>query len=1084
MMNGLKLIISNRLEALVDKLAQMVRQPSRRSLGPEVVVVQSRGMQRWVSLELARRNGICANFQFPFPNAFLEDLFKLAVPDLPDRSPFDPNILTFRIMHILPDCINQPEFKSLRTYLEDDAHLLKLYQLSKRVSDTFDQYLIFRPEMILAWEAGRAKHWQARLWREVIKGQPQIHRAWLRKRFSTKIRKRQIDIERLPERVSIFGISYLPPFYMHAFAEIALLIPVHLFVMNPCREYWSDILSEREITRVTAKYAERGNKLEALHLEQGNRLLASMGAVGKNFISLLNEFECEYDEYYEQETSDSILANVHSDLLNLVDNRVGKAEATYSAPSIVSDSSMQIHSCHSPLREIEILHDNLLAMFEANPGLKPKDIVVMTPDIEAYAPYIHAIFDSQVHGSGYIPFSVADQSPRTASRLVNGFLELLDLKGSRLGVTPVLEFLQIPGVKERFDLSENEIGIIEEYVARTYIRWGKDKFCKEKRGLPAFKENTWQAGIERLLLGLALPGNEKLLFNGILPYDHIEGQNVKILGNFFEYLDRLFRCLDEFEQARTLRDWRLSLLSVLEVFFAADESFEPEIQLIRSALEDLAQREELSGFNRNVDIEIVGAILKASLEEKVLGTGFLSQGVTFCAILPMRSIPFEVICLVGMNIDSFPRDSGHLGFDLMAQNPRPGDRSRRDDDKYLFLEAILSARKTLYLSYVGQDVRDNTHAPPSVLVSELIDYVAQGYRISKEELVTRHRLQPFASQYFDDTGSSRLFSYSKENFQAAQSMCKPSDPIPFIEGPLLRETAEKRLPETLSIDDLCLFFNHPVRYLLQKRLNLFLEQEQNRTEDHEAFILNPLQKFQLAQTLLKFGRTGGNLGDIFSHVRESGILPHGSVGEVIFRGTSVETESFIETIAEYARGDCAPPLDVELKLEGVMLYGELSHIYESGSVHVRYTRIKAKYLLAAWICHLVYCVSGVSDRPLKSCLIGSDAVWEFKPVNQSRRLLQFIIALYRQGLSTPIHFFPESAFIYVLKRIVQNRSEDSAREAALNRWLGSDFAKGESADVYYDLCFRDSQPPLDDVFTKNAMDVFEPILQYGHKTEL
>ena len=1084
MMDGLKLIISNRLETLVDKLAQMVRQPPRRSLRPEVVVVQSRGMQRWVSLELARRNGICANFKFPFPNAFLDDLFKLGVPDLPDRSPFDPNVLTFRIMHILPDCINQPEFKSLRTYLDDDAHLLKLYQLSKKISDTFDQYLIFRPEMVLAWETGRANHWQARLWREVIKGQPRMHRAWLRKRFSTKIRKRQIDIERLPDRVSIFGISYLPPFYMHAFAEIALLIPVHLFVMNPCREYWSDILSEREITRVAVKYAESSDKLEALHLEQGNRLLASMGTVGKNFISLLNEFECEYDEQYEQGTSDSILANVSTDLLNLVDNRVGKAEATRPESPTASDTSLQIHSCHSPLREIEILYDNLLVMFEADPGLKPKDIVVMTPEIETYAPYIHAIFDSQIHGSHYIPFSVADQNPRTASRLVNGFLELLALKGSRLGVTPVLELLQIPGIRERFDLNENEIGIIEDYVADTHIRWGKDKYCKERRGLPAFKENTWQAGIERLLLGLALPGNEKLLFEGILPYDHIEGQNVKVLGNFLEYLGCLFRFLNEFEKARTLSDWRLTLLSVIEIFFAEDESFEPEIQLIRSALEDLAQREVLSGFNRKVDIEIVGAILKASLEEKVPGTGFLSQGVTFCAMLPMRSIPFEVICLVGMNIDSFPRDSGHLGFDLMAQNPRSGDRSRRDDDKYLFLESILSARKKLYISYVGQDIRDNTHAPPSVLVSELIDYVTQGHRISKEELVTRHRLQPFARQYFDDTESSRLFSYSEENLQAAQSMGKPIDPIPFIEGPLLRETTENGLPESLPIDDLGLFFNHPVRYLLQKRLNLFLEQEQNQIEDRETFILNPLQKFQLAQTLLKFGRTGGNLGDFFSHARESGVLPHGSVGDVIFRDTSVETESFIETIAQYARGDCASPLDVDLKLEGVTLRGELTHIYESGLVHVRYARIKAKYVLATWICHLIYCVSGVSARPLKSCLIGTDAVWEFKPVNQGGRLLQFLIALYRRGLSTPIHFFPESAFVYALKRIIQDQSKESARAAALNKWLGSDFARGESEDPYYDLCFRDSQPPLDDVFIKNAMDVFEPLLQYGHKTEL
>jgi exodeoxyribonuclease V gamma subunit len=175
-----------------------------------------------------------------------------------------------------------------------------------------------------------------------------------------------------------------------------------------------------------------------------------------------------------------------------------------------------------------------------------------------------------------------------------------------------------------------------------------------------------------------------------------------------------------------------------------------------------------------VEIEVVKSCLENLLEHVNFGHGFISSGVTFCAMLPMRSIPFKVVCLVGMNMDAFPRESKILGFDLMAKNPRIGDRSRRNDDKYLFLEALISARNKLYISYVGQSIRDNTRISPSVLVSELIDYIKEGFGLSEDEIVTFHRLQAFSSEYFNT--DSKLFSYSNENFAASFSRRFQSGP--------------------------------------------------------------------------------------------------------------------------------------------------------------------------------------------------------------------------------------------------------------------------------------------------------------------
>ena len=257
-MSGLRIFTSNRLEILVERLAQIIKEPLLSPLTPEVIVVQSRGMQRWVSMELARRNGICANYDFPFPNAFLQNLFKKIIPDLPQDSPFEPSVMTFKIMKILPRLMNRPDFKDLKKYLKDDANKIKLFRLSAKIADTFDQYLVFRPEMIFRWEAGGSDEryensWQAYLWRELTLGSEKLHRAWLQKTLFEKITHMSIDRAEVSQRVSVFGISYLPPFYLQTIAAISRLIQVNLFILNPCMEYWSDIVSDREMRKIKGR---------------------------------------------------------------------------------------------------------------------------------------------------------------------------------------------------------------------------------------------------------------------------------------------------------------------------------------------------------------------------------------------------------------------------------------------------------------------------------------------------------------------------------------------------------------------------------------------------------------------------------------------------------------------------------------------------------------------------------------------------------------------------------------------------------------------------------------------------------------
>jgi len=1080
---GLFIFTSNRLEILAQQLARIVKTPLSSPLSPETIVVHSRGMERWVSMEIARHNGVCANCEFPFPNTFLNNMFGNLVPDLPEASPFEAGTMTFKIMKILPSIIKKQEFETLKTYLKDDLNNLKLFQLSEKIADLFDQYLVFRPEMIFRWEEGKEVYWQAHLWREIAGEDKNLHRARLRKTLLETIKMQQEKIKNISRRISIFGISHLPLFHLEVFAKLSSLIQINLFFMNPCREYWADIVSDRQTKQIKQKFSETEDISDMLHLEKGNSLLASMGRIGKEFFSMICDSDCEIEDRFEDQQGVDLLSRIQSDILDLRD----RAENGLVTQFDQNDrnqmtgplSSIQVHSCHSPMREIEVLHDNLLAMFEVDAELLPNDIIVMTPDIELYAPFFHAVFDAQIDENLRIPYTIADLSVRRESRVVDGFLSLIDLKDSRFGVTSVLAVLEFPAVREKFGLKESDIAIVEHWINETRIRWGIDEESRIKLGLPGVADNTWKAGIERLLLGYAMPGFKKEMVSGILPYDHIEGSDTKILGKLLEFLKSVFDCIEILNHPRTLSRWNKILTEILENFFAPDEDAEREIQVLRHILDNLSEKEAVSGFDQKVELEVVRSYLGNHLERESLGSGFISAGVTFCAMLPMRSIPAKVIYLVGMNNDAFPRKNRPLGFDLIAKHPRPGDRSRRNDDKYLFLESIISARKRLYISYAGQSIQDNTDIPPSVLVSELIDYIKDGFGLSEDELITKHRLQAFSPEYFKE--NTNLLSYSRENFVASGSIfhrAVDQDSVPvFISKKLSTPPPEYK---TLEMDTLSAFFGNPARFLLQNRLGIFLEDRALISDERENFNLDPLSTYGIGQDLFQERLSGSDLKDFLPRQRATGQLPHGNVGDVFYRELSLDADSFVNKIENFSNGKLLPEQGVEMEIMGFSLNGRLSQIYEHGLVRVRYAKTKSKDLLNSWIYHLVFCSSIATQSPMTSFLVCKDAAWKFDFAYDCKDILKNLLTLYWHGLSEPLHFFPESSREYAEKALIKQISKEKALTDARKKWLGSDFIRGESEDPYYDRCFS-REDPLDETFQHNSETVYRPLLTHCTK---
>ena len=385
----MKIVVSNKLEILARRLADELNDPLSSPFTCETIVIQSTGMQKWLSLELARHHGICSNYSFPFPNAFIDDVFKAFMADYQPDLSYNTDVLTWKIMDLLPQFAGAENFQPVYNYLGKNHDQLKLFGLARKIAAAFDQYSIFRPEMILAWEEGKIsspeEKWQALLWQKISADQGGMHKAKLWQLFSQMAQDKPLRENALPERISIFGISYLPPYHLDIFNRLSGHIPVIIYYLNPSREFWGDIKSGREINSTLQKYPRNAEDYseDLLHLESGNRLLASLGSVGRDFFRQVSNLSTEYEELFEEPQQTSLLSTIQADIYQLHDR--GKDDDPRMEVE-ADDESIQIHSCHSPLREVENLHNTLLRLFENDSTLLCKDILVMTPRYRSLCP--------------------------------------------------------------------------------------------------------------------------------------------------------------------------------------------------------------------------------------------------------------------------------------------------------------------------------------------------------------------------------------------------------------------------------------------------------------------------------------------------------------------------------------------------------------------------------------------------------------------------------------------------------------------------------------------------------------------------
>ncbi|EJE3858153.1 exodeoxyribonuclease V subunit gamma [Escherichia coli] len=1119
----LRVYHSNRLDVL-EALMEFIVERERLDdpFEPEMILVQSTGMAQWLQMTLSQKFGIAANIDFPLPASFIWDMFVRVLPEIPKESAFNKRSMSWKLMTLLPQLLEREDFTLLRHYLTDDSDKRKLFQLSSKAADLFDQYLVYRPDWLAQWEAGHlvegpgeAQAWQAPLWKALVEythelGQPRWHRANLYQRFIETLESATSCPPGLPSRVFICGISALPPVYLQALQALGKYIEIHLLFTNPCRYYWGDIKDPAYLAKLLTRQrrhsfedrelplfrdSENAGQLFNSDGEQdvGNPLLASWGKLGRDYIYLLSDLESSQElDAFVDVTPDNLLHNIQSDILELENRAIAGvnleefSRSDNKRPLDLQDSSVTFHVCHSPQREVEVLHDRLLAMLEEDPTLTPRDIIVMVADIDSYSPFIQAVFGS-APADRYLPYAISDRRARQSHPVLEAFISLLSLPDSRFVSEDVLALLDVPVLAARFDITEEGLRYLRQWVNESGIRWGIDDDNVRELELPATGQHTWRFGLTRMLLGYAMESAQGE-WQSVLPYDESSGLIAELVGHLASLLMQLNIWRRGLAQERPLEEWLPVCRDMLNAFFLPDAETEAAMTLIEQQWQAIIAEGLGAQYGDAVPLSLLRDELAQRLDQERISQRFLAGPVNICTLMPMRSIPFKVVCLLGMNDGVYPRQLAPLGFDLMSQKPKRGDRSRRDDDRYLFLEALISAQQKLYISYIGRSIQDNSERFPSVLVQELIDYIGQSHYLPGDEtlncdesearvkahLTCFHTRMPFDPQNYQP---GNLQSYAREWLPAASQAGKAHtefvQPLPFT------------LPETVPLETLQRFWAHPVRAFFQMRLQVNFRTEDSEIPDTEPFILEGLSRYQINQQLLNALVDQDDAERLFRRFRAAGDLPYGAFGEIFWETQCREMQQLADRVIA-----CRQPgqsMEIDLACNGVQITGWLPQVQSDGLLRWRPSLLSVAQGMQLWLEHLVYCASGGNGE--SRLFLRKDGEWRFPPLEaeQAIHYLSQLIEGYREGMSSPLLVLPESGGAWL--KICYDAENDAmlddestlqkARTKFLQAYEGNMMVRGEGDDIWYQRLWRQLTPETMEAIVEQSQRFLLPLFRFN-----
>ena len=1064
---GIQLHLSNRLENLAHAFVKQLAQNPGHPLKPDTVLIQNRGMARWLNLRIADLAGIQMNTRYVYPRALVEELLSgvFSKSSEGNLSAYAGDVLFWRIYKDLPRWSKHPKAFLLKRYLDsktEETTFLRRYQLAAKIASHVDQLQIYRPDLLRKWSReNEPDDWRALVWKELDTGSNEDSPPHLFDRFLSKLGGLKERPSVWPDHIHIFSVSSLPAVYVELLCAASTWMPVHVYLTQPSPLYWGDQLSRKKLLKANQPMEE-----------PGHGLLGNLGRQGQDFLNTLIDAEVFADdesEYFAPSGSSQLLHQLQSDLYQLAPSTTGKTDA--------ESGGIQVRICHSERREIEVLKDELLRRFEEENDLTPDQVVIMAPNIEDYAASIRSVLGPERTPSAALPYSIADYSARSSSSVAHALLSLLDLLQGRFTANEVLNFITLPAISERFEFEQDHWNIIRTWIEDTGIKWGIDGEHRKATTGTFFEEYAWQPGVDRLIAGSCIYPEIDSTWDPTMPHPGMEGSTLEVLNLFLELWQFLTSQRDLASQTFRISSWIDTIQEIVRYLFSNLESHADECQSILDILSSLEQEITVAQTNAPCDLRVIKSILEDRLSKDIQAGSFFTGSITFCSMMPMRNVPAQFVGLIGMHEEAFPRKDLKTEFNQFPDGTRQGDRSQKEDDRYLFLESILAARSHFYVSYTGIDSQTLNEEPASIVVEELLDSLDEYYRFpeeksARETLVRKEPLQAFSPSNFQATTPH---SYSQEDLKAAQALVGSKITPSGLR--ISEYQPEPEYPDAIRWEQFLRFFINPCQYWLTQRLQSQIPYQANTLEDSEPIEPDGLQLFNWGERIL-------NDPDILSgksEYRLSSLLPVGALGKSVYERLAPQIQDLLAQSNDLPQGE-ARTVQLDLKLNDLRISGRISNVTELNHKLMRFGNVRSTDILAGWIQHLMLS-QHLSSPTFKTHLIGKNGTLSFSPVEHPDNHLQELKRLFVQGHDSALPFFVHTSYLFAKATLrPSSRTKKTPSEIAF-----SEFTKqieypfviqGEAYNTFNQLCFPYPYEALSDAFQETSMSIFGPAIEH------
>lgn len=982
-----QLQISNSLQQLANQLSEDIRDIKEHVFRSVTIVTQTDGMNSWLKLQIAEKIGIAANLRFEKPNDIINKVYHLLGGTYTQSLSKDN--LSWLIYQILneKDFINQ--YPSIAQYYQSEEidSNLKRMALAEKIADLFDQYQIYRAGMITDWNNGLIKdeeeNWQQELWiraKSVAKEQfpdKTLIENFIKNELNDPNKVKQLQ-RKLPT-IYLFGISVITEYHLEIFQNLSAYIDIHFFLLNPAPyDYWFEDRSEKLLT-----FLKRIGKIEMTEESNSNPLLTSWGKIIQDTFSLLfknDELINAYNELKSIEPkSDSLLHKIQHAIFN---NKKEEPE-NYYEDKIIKDGSITINSCHSTAREVETLYNYLVHLVDQKKEtLSSRDIVVMVNDIDLYASYIKAVFDTAPYHFNY---TIADESFASADSISNALLSILAISEQNFTAENIVRLLDFSSIKDGLQIQNTDS--IRKAIDKANIRFGIEGNKNDDTNFV-----SWKYGIQRIMYGICISGEEEFGEdeNSFYPLDILESAETYGIIRFVYFIEKLIELIKEKKSPKNIKGWVEFIKRVLELFIPQDNDIPDETYAqLMLALEKYNLINEI--FTEEVSYEIFSHGFLPTLTNAKRSNSFAGSGITFCSLIPMRSIPFKVVALLGLNYDTFPRKDKKINFNLIEKQKRTGDRNVKENDKHLFLETLISAREYLYISYIGQNIKDNSPSPPSSLVDELLDYiesVAIHPEIVREEIILQQPLHNFSKKY--SSTNYRYYNYLLEN--------KAEEKKIFQEHDVKAQTFNE-----IPLYQLIKFFKNPIKGYYNNTLGVYYQDDEITLKDTEIFEFNHLDDWKLKTHLLKISEEDKK--KLTLQKLKQGELPLKNMANVVIEKID-EDISVVKNIFQNLIGENKEDqISIEIALEQGILKGSVGNIYNHKLIHTSFSKNEMKYLLDGYIQYLAVIASG---EEIEFHFISqiNEGVYQAKRINRDEAIssLNSLLEIYIDGYQNMLPF--------------------------------------------------------------------------------